>query len=170
MAGIRRGQIYLAGLDPVVGSEQGGVRPVLVIQNDMGNRHANTVIVAPLTSRLKSGLPTHVRLSAAGGLGRDSTVMLEQIRTIDRSRLSRLLGALSRSAMLRVNAAIEVSLGLRDERSVMTLCPSCARAFRDEGGYLVVRADPLQRSGESCAYCGAHAGYDYLVEKGVDTL
>lgn len=144
MDGIRRGQIFLAGLDPVVGSEQGGVRPVLVVQNNVGNRHAGTVIVA------------------AGG----STVMLEQIRTIDKSRLLRSIGSLDRALMRRVDAAIAVSLGLRGTADVMTLCGRCARTFRNDGGYEVTRVDPGQKSGESCAYCGSRAGYDYFVEKG----
>lgn len=164
--GIRRGQMYLAGLDPVVGCEQGGVRPVLVIQNNAGNRHARTVIVAAVTSRCKPGLPTHVALPAAGVLTKGSTAMLEQIRTVDKSRLLRLLGALDRGTMRRVDAAIAVSLGLRGAADVMTLCGRCARTFRDDGGYDVTRVDPGQRSSESCAYCGSRAGYDYFVEKG----
>lgn len=167
MDGIRRGQIFLAGLDPVVGSEQGGVRPVLVVQNNVGNRHAGTVIVAALTSRSKPGLPTHVALPAgAGAAGGGSTVMLEQIRTIDKSRLLRSLGSLDRALMRRVDAAIAVSLGLRGTADVMTLCGRCARTFRNDGGYEVARVDPGQKSGESCAYCGSRAGYDYFVEKG----
>ena len=166
MDGIRRGQIYLAGLDPVVGSEQGGVRPVLVIQNNVGNRHAGTVVVAALTSRCKPGLPTHVALPAGVGAAAGSTVMLEQIRTIDKSRLLRSLGSLDRVLMRRVDAAIAVSLGLRGTADVMTLCGRCARTFRNDGGYEVTRVDPGQQSGESCAYCGSRAGYDYFVEKG----
>lgn len=164
--GIRRGQIFLAGLDPVVGSEQGGVRPVLVVQNNVGNRHAGTVIVAALTSRSKPGLPTHVALPAGAGAAGGSTVMLEQIRTIDKSRLLRSLGSLDRALMWRVDAAIAVSLGLRGTADVMTLCGRCARTFRNDGGYEVTRVDPGQKSGESCAYCGSRAGYDYFVEKG----
>ena len=165
MDGIRRGQIFLAGLDPVVGSEQGGVRPVLVVQNNVGNRHAGTVIVAALTSRCKPGLPTHVALPAGAGAAGGSTVMLEQIRTIDKSRLLRSFGTLDRALMRRVDAAIAVSLGLRGTADVMTLCGRCARTFRNDGGYEVARVDPGQKSGESCAYCGSRAGYDYFVEK-----
>lgn len=167
--GIQRGQIYLAGLDPVVGSEQGGVRPVLVIQNNAGNRHGRTVIIAAVTSRCKPGLPTHVALPVTGALSKGSTVMLEQIRTVDKSRLLRLLGALDRSGMRRVDAAIAVSLGLRGTADVMTLCGRCARTFRNDGGYEVTRVDPGQRSGESCAYCGSRPGFDYFVEKGAGT-
>ena len=163
---IQRGQMYLAGLDPVVGCEQGGVRPVLVIQNNAGNRHARTVIVAAVTSRCKTGLPTHVALPAAGVLTKGSTAMLEQIRTVDKSRLLRLLGTLDRGTMRRVDVAIAVSLGLRGTADVMTLCGRCARTFRNDGGYEVTRVDPGQKSGESCAYCGSRAGYDYFVEKG----
>ena len=128
--GIQRGQMYLAGLDPVVGCEQGGVRPVLVIQNNAGNRHARTVIVAAVTSRCKPGLPTHVALPAAGVLTKGSTAMLEQIRTVDKSRLLRLLGTLDRGTMRRVDAAIAASLGLRGTADVMTRCGRCARTRR----------------------------------------
>ena len=93
---IRKGDVYYADLTPVVGSEQGGVRPVLIIQNNIGNRHSPTVIVAAITrSRSKPHLPTHVSLSAVCGLRQDSMVLLEQVRTIDRSRLREYIGRLN---------------------------------------------------------------------------
>ncbi len=111
---VRRGEIYYADLSPVVGSEQGGVRPVLIVQNDVGNRHSPTVIAAAITSRLdKAKLPTHISLEAATcGLQRDSIVLLEQIRTIDKRRLKDRMGALTPDAMQRVDDAISVSFGL----------------------------------------------------------
>ncbi|MBR7037839.1 MAG: type II toxin-antitoxin system PemK/MazF family toxin [Oscillospiraceae bacterium] len=111
---VRRGEIYYADLSPVVGSEQGGVRPVLIVQNDVGNRHSPTVIAAAITSRLdKAKLPTHISLEAATcGLQRDSIVLLEQIRTIDKRRLKDRMGALTPDAMQRVDNAISVSFGL----------------------------------------------------------
>ena len=111
---IRRGDIYYADLSPVVGSEQGGVRPVLIIQNDTGNRHSPTVIAAAITSRTgKARLPTHIELDALGcGLRRDSVVLCEQIRTLDKSRLRERMGALDEKTMHRVNGAIAVSFGL----------------------------------------------------------
>lgn len=112
---IRRGDIYYADLSPVVGSEQGGVRPVLIIQNDIGNRFSPTVIAAAITSQhTKANLPTHIMLNAAGntGLARDSIVLLEQVRTIDKHRLKERMGRLDNKAMLMVDKALSISFGL----------------------------------------------------------
>lgn len=111
---IRRGDIYYADLSPVVGSEQGGVRPVLIVQNDVGNKYSPTVIAAAITSQKdKTNLPTHIELNAGNtGLMKDSVVLLEQVRTIDKHRLKEKMGTLDDSSMSRVNNAISVSLGL----------------------------------------------------------
>ena len=111
---IKRGDIYYADLSPVVGSEQGGVRPVLIVQNDVGNRYSPTVIAAAITSRLsKSKLPTHIPIDAAGsGLSKDSVVLLEQIRTLDKRRLKEKMGSVDVSAMQEINRALSVSFGL----------------------------------------------------------
>ncbi len=111
---VKRGDIYYADLSPVVGSEQGGMRPVLIVQNDTGNRHSPTVIAAAITSQTgKARLPTHIELSARNyGLSRDSVVLLEQIRTLDKSRLRERMGQLDGATMDRVNSAIAVSFGL----------------------------------------------------------
>ena len=111
---VKRGEIYYADLSPVVGSEQGGVRPVLIVQNDIGNKHSPTVIAAAITSqREKAKLPTHIELRAAScGLSRDSVVLLEQIRTIDKRRLKERMGELDAPAMSQVNNALEISFGL----------------------------------------------------------
>lgn len=111
---IERGELYSANLDPVVGSEQGGVRPVLIIQNDMGNRFSPTVVVLAVTGRLtKAKLPTHVEISAEGhGLMSDSVVLAEQVRTLDKKRLRDRIGKLSPEAMELVTRAVMVSLGL----------------------------------------------------------
>lgn len=113
---VRRGDVFYADLSPVIGSEQGGVRPVLVIQNDVGNRYSPTVIVAAITSQIdKARLPTHIELSgAASHLERDSVVLLEQIRTLDKRRLRERLTQLDGATMLRVDEAIGISLGLRE--------------------------------------------------------
>ncbi len=118
----KRGDIFYADLSPVVGSEQGGLRPVLIIQNDVGNRYSPTVIAAAITSRMgKTKLPTHIDVGAGctssvgsdgGGLARDSVILLEQIRTIDKRRLREKMGHLDESVMNRVNEAIAVSFGL----------------------------------------------------------
>lgn len=110
---IRRGDIYFADLNPVVGSEQGGIRPVLVLQNNTGNRHSPTIIVAAITgSPFKPPLPTHVALGRLVGLHKDSTLLLEQIRTIDRIRLGGYVGTLEPAAMDAVDSALAVSFGL----------------------------------------------------------
>ena len=111
---IRRGDIYYADLSPVVGSEQGGLRPVLIVQNDIGNKYSPTVIAAAITSKLgKTKLPTHIDVFADKvGLQRDSVVLLEQIRTIDKTRLKEKMGHLDDSMMHQVDEAITVSFGL----------------------------------------------------------
>ncbi len=111
---IKRGEIYYADLSPVVGSEQGGIRPVLIVQNDVGNRYSPTVIAAAITSqRDKTNLPTHIKVDADGcGLAKDSIVLLEQVRTIDKQRLKEKMGSLDNGAMDMVDRALSVSFGL----------------------------------------------------------
>ena len=111
---VHRGDIYYADLSPVVGSEQGGIRPVLIVQNDVGNRFSPTVIAAAITSRKdKTDLPTHIRLQAVGsGLAKDSIVLLEQIRTLDKQRLRERMGRLDEVWMYRGDQALQVSFGL----------------------------------------------------------
>ena len=119
MQSIKRGDIFYADLSPVVGSEQGGLRPVLIIQNDIGNRYSPTVIAAAITSRMsKTKLPTHIDVIRSDesekdyGLARDSVILLEQIRTIDKSRLRERMGKLDTGTMTAVNNALAVSFGL----------------------------------------------------------
>ncbi len=111
---VKRGDIYYADLSPVVGSEQGGVRPVLIIQNDIGNKYSPTVIATAITSQInKAKMPTHIELDANGyGLSKDSVVLAEQIRTIDKQRLREKIGHLDDNLMNRVNEALEISFGL----------------------------------------------------------
>lgn len=111
---VKRGDIYYADLRPVVGSEQGGVRPVLIVQNDMGNRHSPTVICVAITSRMnKAKLPTHVELSASEyGIVKDSVILLEQIRTIDKTRLKEKVCHLDDNVLRRINKALQISLSL----------------------------------------------------------
>ena len=118
---VKRGDIYYADLSPVVGSEQGGVRPVLIIQNDTGNRYSPTVIAAAITSQTgKARLPTHIDLPVeeSCGLSRDSIVLLEQIRTLDKRRLREHMGKVDEKAMKKVDNAIAVSFGLHPETMV----------------------------------------------------
>jgi mRNA interferase MazF len=113
---IKRGDVYYADLSPVVGSEQGGVRPVLIVQNDIGNKYSPTVIAAAITSQInKAKLPTHIEISAwEYGLQKDSVILLEQIRTIDKKRLREKIGHLDDELMERVNEALVVSFGMTD--------------------------------------------------------
>ena len=113
---VKRGDLFYADLSPVVGSEQGGVRPVLVIQNDVGNKYIPTVITAAVTSKInKAKLPTHIELDAKSfGLAKNSVVMAEQVRTIDKQRLKEKIGHLDEAAMKSVETAIAVSFGLSD--------------------------------------------------------
>ena len=112
---IKRGDIFYADLRPVVGSEQGGIRPVLIIQNDVGNRHSPTVICAAITSKMnKAKLPTHIEVGGGTcGLAKDSVVLLEQIRTLDKKRLKEKMGTLDVSSMSAVNSALSISFGLK---------------------------------------------------------
>ena len=113
---VKRGEVFYADLSPVVGSEQGGVRPVLIVQNDVGNRHSPTVIAAAITSKQdKTGLPTHIGIKAGeGGLIRDSVVLLEQIRTLDKRRLREKAGQIDADMLHKVDEALEISFGLTD--------------------------------------------------------
>ena len=116
---VKRGDIYYADLSPVVGSEQGGVRPVLIVQNDIGNRYSPTVIAAAITSRhQKAKLPTHIEINGStSGLARDSVVLLEQIRTIDKRRLREKMGEIENRSMNRVDEALSISFGINQRQT-----------------------------------------------------
>jgi len=132
--GVKRGDIYYADLSPVVGSEQGGMRPVLIIQNDVGNRYSPTVIAAAITSRMgKTKLPTHIDVYAErAGLSKNSVVLLEQLRTLDKRRLRERMGHLDEEVMQEIDTAIAVSLGLLPHSAVRahkeTMVPVAAPA------------------------------------------
>ena len=163
---IRRGDIYYAYLNPVVGSEQGDCRPVLIVQNDIGNEHSPTVIVTPLTRNLrKNPLPTHVLIPKFSGLDRDSLVLAEQIRTIDRSRLSNYIGHISRDIQNSVDDALAVCIGLEKKRPpkgemlVLTLCYRCENDFRNSD-YLLVKKG-WQEIKEDCDFCKTAKGLTF---------
>ena len=113
---VRRGDIFYADLSPVIGSEQGGVRPVLIVQKDLGNKYSPTVIAAAITSRQqKANIPTHIAIGAeATGLSKDSVVLLEQVRTIDKRRLKEKMGTVDEVSMSKVNEAISISFGINN--------------------------------------------------------
>ena len=167
---IRRGDIYYADLSPVVGSEQGGIRPVVILQNNVGNRHSPTVIAAAITSRKgKHKLPTHVNLDApVPGLYRDSIILLEQLRTIDKKRLETYIGRLEEKHIRRIDHALAVSVGLIEEvpeNLIMCLCPACANNFYGTGSYYLRRVNPAQQKRDICTYCSQRPGFDYEVVK-----
>ena len=118
---VRRGDVFYADLSPVVGSEQGGIRPVLIVQNDIGNRYSPTVIAAAITSQTsKARLPTHIEVYTSAGLAKDSVVLLEQIRTIDKRRLKEKMGHLDDRTMEQINDALQVSFGLSESSAAST--------------------------------------------------
>jgi len=164
---IKRGDIYFANLNPVVGSEQGDMRPCLIVQNNIGNKHSPTVIVVPLTSSKKAFLPTHVRIIRKGGLLFDSIALTEQVRTIDRTRLDRYLGRIGVGEQIAVDGALAVSVGLAPSRPptekvlVLSLCWRCKCEFEAAGRVLVKRG--WQAHKESCDYCRMAMGLDYGV-------
>lgn len=165
---ILRGDLYYAYLSPVVGSEQGGNRPVVILQNDLGNRYSPTVIVAAITGRKKIKLPTHVTLDDVSNLERDSMVLLEQLRTIDKRRLKDYLGALDEATMKEIDKSLSVSIGLKKRKDtplLLCLCSTCASQFYNNPEYFVHRLDQEQKEKELCMYCNIRRGYDYCIRK-----
>lgn len=164
---MRRGEIYHADLNPVIGSEQGGYRPVLIIQNNRGNQHSPTVIVAAITSQPKTKLPTHVPINGISGLEKESFVLLEQIRTVDKRRLDDYVGRLNRDQMNRVEKALRTSMEIKklDKPVLMCLCPVCAKPFYNSKEHFIIRADQDQIIKETCMFCNVRQGYDYLIRK-----
>ena len=162
-----RGEIYIVDFDPVQGSEQGGIRPALIIQNNIGNQHAPTLIVAPITSSKKPQLPVHLPISGVKSLKKGSTVLLEQIRVVDKTRIGQYLGSVGYIAMKLVDAAIAVSLDVRHpskESMVMTLCYTCKQYFED-GGFNVRAISKPRDPKETCDYCNYRQGFNYEVEE-----
>lgn len=165
-----RGDLYYADLGEGIGSEQNGCRPVIIIQNDMGNRHSPTVIVAAITSRkeTRGKLPTHYYIGSESGLDRPSVVLLEQIRTLDKQRLGNYIGHLAQKEIEDLDHKLAVSLGLVSYLPgalTMCLCSICADNFRSTGAYFLRRVDPGQIQKEKCTYCNQRRGFDYIVEK-----
>lgn len=109
---IKRGDVFYADLDPIIGSEQGGVRPVLVVQNNVGNKYSPTVVVLPISSAKKTNMPTHIRICGSKMLPKDSIVLAEQIRTIDRNRLQSYVGSLGVEIMEKINESMKISIGV----------------------------------------------------------
>ena len=164
---MKRGEIYHADLNPVFGSEQGGYRPVLIIQNNRGNQHSPTVIVAAITSQPQTKLPTHVPINGIRGLEKEAFVLLEQIRTVDKRRLDDYVGRLNRDQMNRVEKALRTSMEIKklDKPVLMCLCPVCAKPFYNSKEHFIIRADRDQTIKETCMFCNVRQGDDYLKRK-----
>ena len=165
-----RGEMYYADLGKGVGSEQEGYRPVVIIQNDVGNKHSPTVIVASISSRIsgKKKLPTHYYMNAEDGLREPSMILLEQIRTIDKRRLGQRIGKLSDKHIAGLNNALAVSVGLIEpepQKLTLCLCGTCANNFYGTGAFVLKRVDPDAVEKDTCTYCGQRRGYDYTVMK-----
>jgi mRNA interferase MazF len=172
---IMRGDMYYADLSPVVGSEQDGLRPVVVIQNNIGNKYSPTIVIAAVTSKItpKIMLPTHIRISAKYGIEKDSVVLLEQIRTIDRKRLEGYIGTLDTATMMQINKALAISVGLiecpvdnmksGDNVLELCLCSQCARQFYELHEHFIRRLDYKQLIKDKCDYCGFRMGFDFVI-------
>lgn len=163
-----RGDLYYADLGHGVGSEQEGYRPVLIIQNNTGNKYSSTVIAAAMTSRIdvKAKLPTHYYLAAGNGLELPSLVLLEQIRTVDKKRLGEYIGHLPEKHIRGIDRALSISVGLIEAmpRSlIMCLCPSCAHNFYGAGSYYLRKLRTSKSEKDVCTYCGQRIGFDYEV-------
>lgn len=168
---IKRGDIYHVDLDPVFGSEQGGYRPVLVIQNNIGNQYSPTVIVAAITSKEKMKLPTHIAIPEIEGLEKNSVVLLEQLKTIDKRRLENYVCTLEKDEMEKVNKAIQRSTGIpriTEKPLIVSMCRVCAGNFYDVSGHFIRRVNPEQRDKEICMFCNIRSGYSYYIGKKKD--
>lgn len=163
-----RGEIYYANLEQGIGSEQNGHRPVVIIQNNVGNKHSPTVIVAAVTAKVgvKSKLPTHYYINAEDGLEQPSIILLEQLRTIDKRRLESYIGQLSPKHIEGLNHALAISLDLINKINdalIMSLCPVCEQHFRNTGSYHIYHLDPNQTEKDTCTYCNKRMGFDCVI-------
>ena len=166
----QRGELYYADLGRGVGSEQEGRRPVAIIQNDVGNKHSPTVIVAAITTKTagKRKLPTHYEIGTEHGMKVPSLVLLEQIRTIDKHRLENRIGRLSSKQIKELNHDLAISVGLinpKPKAMMLCLCHTCVENFFSTGAYYLKRVDPYKTEKETCTYCNQRRGFDYLVGK-----
>ena len=163
-----RGDMYYADLGKGIGSEQEGYRPVVIIQNNVGNKHSPTVIIASITSKkdAKAKLPTHYLLGAEDGLELPSLVLLEQLRTIDKRRLSSFIGRLPEKHIQGINHALAVSVGLIESipnKLILCLCRTCAENFYGSGAIVLRRVNADQTEKDTCTYCNSRKGFDYEI-------
>lgn len=162
-----RGELYYADLGQGVGSEQEGFRPVIILQNDMGNTYSPTTIIAPISKENagKAKLPTHYHIEATAGLSQPSIVLLEQIRVIDKKRLAQRIGKLPIHHIRGIERALSISVGLTPSTNkiILCLCSACARNFYGSGAFIIRRSDPYQIEQDLCCYCNQRTGYDYEI-------
>lgn len=159
-----RGDIFMADLGDGLGSEQSGVRPVVIVQNNAGNRHSPTVIVAPITSRKKHRLPTHYALGSRFGLEKNSLLLGEQLKTLDKTRLKEKVGKIDHSAMSGVDQALRSSLNLQHRFSFQTyLCSECSRMLYRSDIFFVKRIERFPVRGGTCQLCRERHGLAYEV-------
>ncbi|MEG0691784.1 MAG: type II toxin-antitoxin system PemK/MazF family toxin [Oscillospiraceae bacterium] len=163
-----RGDLYYANLGRGIGSEQQGRRPVVIIQNNVGNKHSPTVIVASITSKIgiKSKLPTHYYIGAENGLELPSVALLKQLRTIDKHRLESYIGRLSATHINGLNHALAISIDLVDMLPnvlIMSLCPVCEPHFRNTGSYHIYHLNHKQSAKDTCTYCNQRMGFDCVI-------
>ena len=163
-----RGDLYYADLGHGIGSEQKGNRPVVIIQNNVGNKHSPTVIIAAVTSKanIKAKLPTHYYLDAGNGLDQPSLILLEQIRTVDKRRLSSYIGRLDEKHIQGINYALAISIGLIEPTSpklTLCLCGACANIFRGTGAFALRKEQPEQAEKEACSFCKHEVGERYAL-------
>jgi mRNA interferase MazF len=170
MKPIKRGDIFYARLNPVVGSEQGETRPVLVVQNNLGNKYSPTIVIVPITGKLKkNSLPTHVNVPKDVGLEFDSLALVEQIRTIDRIRICEYIGRIGNKVQSDIDAALAVCVGIEKkfldvcELLVKSLCSRCEAKFRDSNYVVVKKEQPLNK--ETCDFCKQRKGLVFGVYK-----
>ena len=165
-----RGDMYYADLGKGIGSEQEGYRPVVIIQNNVGNKHSPTVIIASITSKrdAQAKLPTHYLIGAEDGLEMPSLVLLEQLRTIDKRRLSSFIGHLSEKHIQGINHALAVSVGLIESipnKLILCLCRTCAENFYGSGAFVLRRVNADQTEKDTCTYCNSRKGFDYEITR-----
>jgi len=166
MKPIKRGDIYFARLNPTVGSEQGDNRPVIVVQNDVGNRYSPTFVIVPLTCNLnKKPQSTHVLIQQCDGLESDSLALTEQVRTIDRSRFERYIGRINKEQQFKIDTALAICVGIEKRLSAkgelfeLCLCPRCKNNFKDSG-YVVVKKG-WQAIQEDCDFYKSRRGVTF---------
>ena len=167
---IKRGSLFYCGLPKKKGSIQRKKRPVMIVQNDVGNIYSPTVIVAPITSVLKKqNIPTHIPIGSEFGLLNDSILLIEQLTTVDKKCIYDFIGVASKEFMRQVDKAIAVSVGITETFNLSEftacLCPNCLQYFFSSHNYEILRTDKFQKEKSLCTYCRQEEGYNYIISE-----